>query len=389
VCYLEERPARYEGPFLREERHLINAIARHLGQAVERTATGEKLRLMAMVAQQAAEGIAVAGTDGILQFVNAAWARMHGYDTGDELVGRPLSVFHTEEQMAEDVVPFNEQVVRNGQHRGEVGHVTRDGIPFVTTMTVALLKDPQGKPIGLGALMADITERKRAERDLERYAASLEQANEDLRRFTYTVSHDLRGPLVNLKGFAGELRAAHAAAMAQCEAQTKVVLDEPADIVVTSGGGYPLDLTLYQSTKGIVAAGLICRDGGTIIIAQQNAEGLGSEHFAGLITQADVHACIRAALAGEGYCIDTWQLHVVEKVLRRCRVISVSELPEADQRRVPFERADTVEEALARALKDHGAGARIVVVPEGPYVLGCLTSDPVGRMTVPQMLAPS
>lgn len=186
--------------------------------------------------------------------------------------------------------------------------------------------------------------------------------------------------------FAGEMRAAHAAAMAQCEAQTKVVLDEPADIVVTSGGGYPLDLTLYQSTKGIVAAGLICTDGGTIVIAQQNAEGLGSEYFADLITQDDVHACIRAALAGEGYCIDTWQLHVVEKVLRRCRVISVSELPEADQRRVPFERADIVEEAVARALKDHGPGAGIAVVPEGPYVLGCLASDPVGRMTVAHML---
>lgn len=202
--------------------------------------------------------------------------------------------------------------------------------------------------------------------------------------FIVNVTIDERRAVTGV--FAGEMRAAHAAGMAQCEAQTKVVLDEPADIVVTSGGGYPLDLTLYQSTKGIVAAGLICRDGGTIIIAQQNAEGLGSEDFAGLITQEDVHACIRAALAGGDYCIDTWQLHVVEKVLRRCRVISVSELPEADQRRLPFERAATVEEAVERALKDRGPGARIAVVPEGPYVLGCLASDPVGRMTVRQML---
>lgn len=205
--------------------------------------------------------------------------------------------------------------------------------------------------------------------------------------FIVNVTLDERRALTGV--FAGEMRAAHAAAMAQCEAQTKVVLDEPADIVVTSGGGYPLDLTLYQSTKGIVAAGLICRDGGTIIIAQQNAEGLGSEYFADLITQEDIHRYIRAALAGADYCIDTWQLHVVEKVLRRCRVISVSALPEAEQRRLPFERANSVEEAVARALKDHGPGAGIAVVPEGPYVLGCLASDPVGQMTVPQMLAVS
>jgi nickel-dependent lactate racemase len=186
--------------------------------------------------------------------------------------------------------------------------------------------------------------------------------------------------------FAGDMRAAHEAAMARCEQQAKVVLDEPADIVVTSGGGYPLDLTLYQSTKGIVAADLICREGGTIIIAQENAEGLGSPDFARLICQQDVHACIRDALRTGEICIDTWQLHVVEKALRRCNVISVSDLPAEDAERTPFESARTVEEAVDRALAEHGSDARIAVVPEGPYVLGCLASDPVGRMSVGKML---
>jgi signal transduction histidine kinase len=43
----------------------------------------------------------------------------------------------------------------------------------------------------------------------ERYAADLEQANKDLKNFAYIVSHDLRAPLINLKGFAGELRYAY------------------------------------------------------------------------------------------------------------------------------------------------------------------------------------
>lgn len=189
--------------------------------------------------------------------------------------------------------------------------------------------------------------------------------------------------------FAGEMRAAHEAAMIRCEEQAKVVLDEPADIVVTSGGGYPLDLTLYQSTKGIVAAGMICRDGGTIIIAQQNAEGLGSPEFSHLICQDDVHACIADALRTGEICIDTWQLHVVEKVLRRCKVMSVSELPPEDAARTPFEPTETVEEAVQRALSEHGTDARIAVVPEGPYVLACLSSDPMGRLSVAEMLRES
>jgi signal transduction histidine kinase len=64
----------------------------------------------------------------------------------------------------------------------------------------------EGKSVGRVWSFRDITQRKRAEEKLERYTAELKQSNEDVLSFAYIVSHDLRSPLVSIKGFIGELQ---------------------------------------------------------------------------------------------------------------------------------------------------------------------------------------
>jgi PAS domain S-box-containing protein len=143
----------------------------------ERKRAEDRARHLAMIAEQTGEGIAEADLEGNLQFVNAAWVRMHGYQAADQLVGKHLSVCHTDEQMKTDVVPFNQEVVRRGWHRREIGHVRKDGTPFSSEMTVTVFKDEGGKPIGLIGFMTDITERKRAEEELKKTLAELERFN--------------------------------------------------------------------------------------------------------------------------------------------------------------------------------------------------------------------
>ena len=74
-------------------------------------------------------------------------------------------------------------------------------------VTKRQLIDARDNPIGIVGIDRDITARKIAEEEVKRYLAEVEVANEEVKTFAYIVSHDLRAPLVNLKGFSSELKA--------------------------------------------------------------------------------------------------------------------------------------------------------------------------------------
>ena len=73
---------------------LTRANMRLKAEVRRHSQTEKAMRRLAQIAEQAGEGIATADLTGKLQFVNATWARMHGYEDGGQLIGKHLSVFH-------------------------------------------------------------------------------------------------------------------------------------------------------------------------------------------------------------------------------------------------------------------------------------------------------
>ena len=148
-------------------------------------------------------------------------------------------------------------------------------------------------------------------------------------------------------------------------------VSEPVDIVITSSAGAPLDATFYQSVKGMTAALPIIKHNGTIIIAAECGEGLGSPEFCRLVRETrDMEVFMTNILRDDYFVIDQWQFEEFAKVLRKAEVYLFSSgITKNDQSKMLVTHVESVEAGINMALQKHGQDAKIAVIPRGPYVL--------------------
>jgi len=167
--------------------------------------------------------------------------------------------------------------------------------------------------------------------------------------------------------FAGDLERAHMAAVEFGDQYWRAYAAEPADVVVASAGGAPLDATFYQAVKGAVAAAPVAKPGGTIILVSECAEGLGSRDF---ISQIGLFAGPREyldLLSRAETAIDQWQLQKLATVMLKCDVILVSDL--GKDAPLPVPAADSIEAALEMVVREKADLALVHIMPTGPYVI--------------------
>jgi lactate racemase len=168
--------------------------------------------------------------------------------------------------------------------------------------------------------------------------------------------------------FAGNPVKAHAAAVKFFESTSRAELDGLADAAITSAAGYPLDLTFYQCLKGLTAAKHIVKPGGPMLLVSECAEGIGSPEYARQLKEYPGHTEFLEKIRDTKVEIDQWQLEKLALTGLNHELFFYT--PGAPMEALGSLRANsfaTLDEAIAASLRRLPRGARIALVPEGPY----------------------
>lgn len=182
--------------------------------------------------------------------------------------------------------------------------------------------------------------------------------------------------------YCGEIESAHQVGCQDVAEWTTAHIDEPFDLVITNGGGFPLDQTFYQSVKGMCTALPALSEHSTLLQVSDCGEQIGSGAYADLMLRyrndwqqflADIQANENETL------LDQWQYQLHTRVLKKIgleKLLFASDgIPLETQKKLsvtPLEGAGDAPARVQHAINEYMAlnpTARVAIIPEGPYTM--------------------
>lgn len=161
-------------------------------QVMKRLIAEEEAYQLSIVAQKTANSVITLNKEGRVEWVNEAFSTLSGHEL-KELTGKTLNeILHSNGHL-EDVSQLLGQIGDNGQNYKREILIQKDGKDFYLNFNFSRVKHEDGEQEKIIAIGSDFTA-------IKEKSIALEQINEQLDKYTYIVSHDLKAPLKGIEG---------------------------------------------------------------------------------------------------------------------------------------------------------------------------------------------
>ena len=176
----------------------------------------------------------------------------------------------------------------------------------------------------------------------------------------------------------GEIISSHLEAVAFIRKYAEVKVPRRFKTVLTSCAGHPLDLTYYQTVKGMVGPLDILDKGGDLIVVSNCREGMGSEEFVAAqkrLVKMGPSGFLNAISQKQYADIDEWQTEMQLKPMKVGSIYLYSEgLSDKDWLVTGVNKVDNLQKCIEQSFVRQKQN-KIAVIPEGPYVIPFFSND--------------
>ncbi len=145
-----------------------------------------------------------------------------------------------------------------------------------------------------------------------------------------------------------------------------------ADIAISTNGGYPLDQNIYQACKGMTAAEATVKEGGVIIMLASSTDGHGGESLYDTFKNEESDEVLEKQFEltpPEKTLPDQWQAQVFVRIMRKHKVIYISEADDGMIRDFHMIPAHSIDEAMGIADEILGYRGTVTAIPDGISVI--------------------
>ena len=143
----------------------------------------------------------------------------------------------------------------------------------------------------------------------------------------------------------------------------QVAVSEKYGLMISSPGGHPKDINIYQAQKGLAHAARVTRPGGTIILAAACPEGTGSSHYEDWALGKESYEDVIEQFKADGFRIGPHKAFQIARDAAQFRLMFCSEMDENLTRALLLNPVKDLQTAVNIALADLHCGDRVGVLP--------------------------